>query len=78
MKVISCRKRFPAGMTPLARLLDRLIKSIESRNKAIDLMLIMQSVEVGWINNLPFFKAVFHAGKTYKIPRSYAFPVPES
>jgi hypothetical protein len=41
-------------------------------------MLIMQSVEVGWINNLPFFKAVFHAGKTYKIPRSYAFPVPES
>jgi hypothetical protein len=77
MKVISCRKRFPAGMTPLSCLSDRIIKSIESRNKAIELMLIMHSVEVGWINNLPFFKAVFHAGKTYKIPRSHAFPVPE-
>jgi hypothetical protein len=64
-------------MTPLPCLSDRDIKSIESRRKAIELMSNMQSVEVGCINNLPFFKAVFHAGKTYKIPRSHAFPVPE-
>jgi putative membrane protein insertion efficiency factor len=40
-------------------------------------MSTIQSFEVGWINNLPFFKAVFRAGKAYKIPRSYAFPFPE-